>query len=208
MTLALTFWETVGANLITLALTVFLGLVISLVLTNPISAYWAIRQKRRESQLSATDQFYQLYGEFVGIWKHWQYTPKESGPELLQRACTAEGRVEAILVKLAAERALSKEEQYALGQFRQAYQTIREYIGTGRRITWSDDPSPAYDKFKKLSSCVAHMLAENEWADRRSFMHRLFSPVSPGRPPSVGQVEAALKEITSHKWDFEKWVDA
>lgn len=38
-----------------------------------LTVYWAIRQKRRELELSAVNEFYKLYGEFFAVWKLWSY---------------------------------------------------------------------------------------------------------------------------------------
>ena len=41
------------------------------------SLYWTIRQKKRESLLATTDQFYAAYGEFFAVWKLWGQTLSE-----------------------------------------------------------------------------------------------------------------------------------
>ncbi|MFY9698156.1 MAG: hypothetical protein WAK34_07490 [Rhodoplanes sp.] len=69
---------------------------------------WNIRQKQRENDLSTARDFHLLYGEFFAVWKLWNYFIKDvkaqslygaSRWELLKRACDAEGKLEATLVR-------------------------------------------------------------------------------------------------------------
>jgi len=64
-----------------------------------------IRQKRRELQLSATQQFYAAYGEFFAVWKLWNRLDRSSDSaigerqwELHKRAAAAEAVIEGTLV--------------------------------------------------------------------------------------------------------------
>ena len=66
---------------------------------------WNIRQKRRELQLSATQQFYAAYGEFFAVWKLWNRLDRSSDSaigerqwELHKRAAAAEAVIEGTLV--------------------------------------------------------------------------------------------------------------
>ena len=67
---------------------------------------WNIRQKRREAQLSTTQQFYSAYGEFFAVWKLWNRLGGDDSAredrrwELHKRAAAAEAAVEGTLVKL------------------------------------------------------------------------------------------------------------
>src|SRR6266849_7158940 len=102
-----------------------------------VSYFWDERRRRRESDLTALATFYRLYGDFFTTWKLWsahrRHGNKISAPDhlqwsLLERAETAEGGFESLLVKLASERKLSEDDKLLLGSFREAYQMLREQI--------------------------------------------------------------------------------
>jgi hypothetical protein len=67
--------------------------------TQRLTYRWAIRQRRQESLLGATSQFYLAYGEFVAAWKLWNRLDKsdpsfvERHWEILQKAASADDKV-------------------------------------------------------------------------------------------------------------------
>jgi hypothetical protein len=92
-----------------------------------ISMSWSLRQKRKENELATARDLHALYGEFFAIWKLWNYYIRYVGAELLpnmsrsgllDRTCSAEGRLESMLVRLACEGELGRSEVEVLGQFR------------------------------------------------------------------------------------------
>lgn len=180
-----------GIALLTLILGWFVG--------QRLTHQWAIRQKRRESELSAANEFYRLYGEFFAVWKIWNCSRDEgrrssslaaSRWDILNRAAAAEAGIEAILVKLASERVLSDLEINDLGRFRQAYQSLRETIRDDEPVKWSSSEHPEYATFKRLACRVANMLFSG---DQRE-------------PPTAEQAHEALRRITSNRWEGD-WVD-
>lgn len=103
---------------------------------------WNVRQKRREAQISATQQFYAAYGEFFAVWKLWNRLDRSSESrderqwELHKRAAAAEAVVAGTLVKLASELTLDDQQVAILGRFRQAFQQLRQSI-RGGRLFWT-----------------------------------------------------------------------
>jgi hypothetical protein len=196
----MTFDESVKLELIKISLSVGMALIVLALgwfIGNRLAVHWAIRQRRRELELAAANQFYQLYGEFFALWKLWNYFRYEHGNEplpettrwdLLARASAAEGGVEAILVKLASERQLGEEDIATLGRFRQAYQTLREAIRDLQPVDWWYQDHPEYAAFKRLATQVASMLCTS---DKQ-------------RAPTVAQASQALKRITSNEWE-NRW---
>lgn len=89
-------------------------------------------------------------GQPVNMVRH----PEHTYWDLLERATAAEGKVESILLQLAAERYLDAAIIETLGLFRQAYQQIREAIRDRRQIDWKRK-SPEYIAFKALSSEIS-----------------------------------------------------
>ncbi len=151
-------------------------------------------QKQRELQLEAAARFYDLYGEFFAVWKLWSATksgrvatenPHASRVELHRRACVAEGGVEAVLVRLAAEYPLGPAEVEMLGKFRQAYQSIREAIRADRELSWGASDHPEYAAFKRLACGVAALLSANP----------------PTGLPTAQASAAALSDITDNRWE-------
>jgi hypothetical protein len=156
-------------------------------------------QKQRELQLQAAARFYQLYGEFFGIWKIWtafksgkvpEGSPPNGRAELYRRACAAEGEMEAVLVRLVVEFRLDPPQVEALGKFRQGYQSLREAIRSDRDVGWHSASHPEYAAFKRLACSVASMLTRQAGPDM----------------PSAGEAAAALQEVTANKWE-EVWAN-
>jgi hypothetical protein len=163
-----------------------------------LTVYWATRQKRRELAITSANEFYRLYGEFFAVWKLWNYamnssrTPEKTQEDkwtLLQRAVAAEAGVEAMLVKLAAERALDPAEREATGRFRQGYQSLRQAIRDGKPIEWRHSENPQYLAFKGLACEVASLVANSER----------------GKLPSPQEASEALITITANRWEASWW---
>lgn len=177
------------SNIIVAVITLGLGWLVG----QRLAVYWAIRQKRRELELSALSEFYKLYGEFFAVWKLWAYcvdSPDElTFPEfarwsLLERACAAEGTLESIFVKMSSERELSSSDVEILGKFRQAYQQLREAIRDNKDLGWWSHDQLEYLSFKRLAYLTACIIVSDKSKDRMS---------------------EALTQITSNKWEDE-WV--
>lgn len=140
-----------------------------------VSHYWAIRQKRRELELTTLNDLYRLYGDFVATWKLWNHhcrkpehlaVDNENSWKLLERASSVESGMEAILVKIASERILTNEQIAYMGLIRQAFQSLREGIREGRQLDWSYSGHEEYVAFKSLSSQLAGMLLSDEQYER------------------------------------------
>ncbi len=159
-----------------------------------ITYYWNIQQKIREQDITISYDFHKLYGEFFAIWKLWSYSLDnvESAPEernrLLERACTAEGLVESMIVRLASVRHLSNDEVETLGKFRQAYQSLRQSIRDKKNLGWSSHKNPQYIAFKELSIQVSALIRYNTSLQKEEMTSRI----------------NAFKDITSNKWE-SKW---
>jgi hypothetical protein len=109
--------------------------------------------------------------------------------DLFQRACVAEGGMEALFVKLASERHLNEKEIEILGRFRQGYQTLRETIWGNEPIPWSESGHPEYLSFKHLACNISLLLSS-----KLSF-----------RLPNASNASAAFDRITSNEWE-DRWV--
>ncbi len=103
---------------------------------------------------------------------------------MLEKAEIAESGFEALLVKLASERVLSKAQGEMLGCFRESYQMLRESIERDRKLPWKATDStdstkhegfPQYRAFKALAEYIAHLLAVQP---KRDFLTRMTKPVA------------------------------
>ena len=180
---------TAGITLLTFFLTWIVG--------QRIATHWAIRQKRKELQLSAVNRFENIYGEFFSVWKLWDYywkTLKENSSSkktywnLLNRACAAEASVEALMVKLSSECILTNEDITSLGKFRQAFQSLRESISRNEKLEWSFSEHPEYLTFKLLSTYIVNLLAARDYFEIPDAKHSF----------------KTLREITHNKWEGKK----
>ena len=175
------------------AIITVLGLILTWLFGLKFTTQWNIRQKQRELDLSAAEQFRNLYGEFLTVWRLWDAARKDDSQkdrmrwELLTRACDAEGKVESLLMKLSIERYLTPKDIKDLGEFRQGYQLLREFIRDTH--SWgSSEFRNTYETFKYLSCQVGAMIFSN---DQR-------------RPPSPEAASKALDELML-SYDCRPW---
>lgn len=143
--------------LITLGLTWFVG--------QKLGSRWAVWQKKREIELASISEFYQMYGEFLAIWRTWKFASGWEAPEreamrrkLFERSAIANGKIEAIIAKVAIERVLNPAEISSLGLFRQAYQRLCDSLRDDQVSRWRYDDEE-YVVFKNLASdvgCILH----------------------------------------------------
>ncbi len=183
--------EAAKAGFATLAslLTVLLGWFVG----QRLSFAWNVRQKRRELQLAATQQFYAAYGEFFVVWKLWNRLDRDEPAfqerrwELHKRAAAAESIVEGLLVKLSSELCLTEDQICHLGCFRQAFQLLREVIREDQILPWTSSEQAEYKRFKELAVKMAGLLA-SDW---------------PKQGPNHEQAASQLLHITSNRWAAE-----
>ncbi len=158
-----------------------LGLIASLAVVgagwlvgNSISLKWSIRQKLKEHDLETARAFHALYGEFFCVWKLWNCYrrrdeharyPEETRWQLLDRAATAEGRLESTLVRLACQRRLSGEDRETLGRFRELYQKLRESIRENRDLDWRSPDRQEYVHFKRFATHISALILGPEVSD-------------------------------------------
>jgi hypothetical protein len=164
--------ESVVIPILTVALTLGGGWVV----TTRVTDRWEQVKKNREMDLSAAQEFQRLYGEFVAIWKTWNSltdghtpvtTPEHIGWGCLERAAAAEGQIEALLAKLAAERSLTEGEIDMLGGVRQAFKVVRRSIRRGEAIAWSSSGAEPYVAIKSLSAATSVLLSTTPTARNR-----------------------------------------
>lgn len=163
-----------------------------------VTARWAEWGKRRELELSLANTFYSHYGKFRAVWRLWNQSLKDLSNDpaalkkkretLFDRACRAEGGLEAVLLKVASERVLLKGDQEDLGNLRQAFQVLRERIGAGLPIAYGSSQDKDYLEFKRLATRLGTLLAS--------------PPAS--RTPSPQQACEAFQEITHNKYE-QRW---
>jgi hypothetical protein len=203
-------WNSLGAEFVKAGITAFFvaagGLLTAL--------FWSLLQKRRELQLTAANEFTKLYGEFFSVWKLWnefhrnfevdlhniegegEQSPSNGSEEnrefvrstyyeILKRAAAAEGQVEALLVRLATEQQLRKQDAEMLGRFRQGYQRLRKHIENRDALDWFSHVDIKYRTFKFLAC----------------YTSRLLAPRLTISPPTPYQAGESIAIITSNEWE-------
>lgn len=181
---------------------VFLGAAISLSLAwlvgNTLAARLEREKKFTERDVAALTAFQELYGEFFALWKEWGNSPKDSASvaRLLPGAAKVEGRYEALLVMLCADRVLSDDDRRALGALRQGLQQLREAIKKEENVDWWSPDDRHYRALKWLTAHAAVLLRPRAmgWAGQ-----------APSRPTAT-DAAGALLAVTSN--DFKgSWAD-
>jgi hypothetical protein len=191
--------------------TALLTLALAPIVANVISHEWQEARKQRDLDLQSLGELYALYGEFCTTWKlaHGINAIGDDRPEgpamLLERAASAEGRMEALVVRIAAERPLSGEQVERLGALRQVYQRARESLlprakerGAGVH-EWGSAGSPGYVALKALTVEVASILNEPRPLGR-SIIPRM-------RDHPSNEAGTALLRATSNRWEYPTWLE-
>jgi hypothetical protein len=153
-------WFEIHRAFVTAATSILTALIVlggGLFVGQKITAKWNIRIKQRELDLDAIRQVRSLYGEFLSTQRLWNYHCEhcqvkildDRGLKLFNRACMAEGQMEAILMKVASERKLTSEQLDTLGLYRQGYQQLRESIQKNGPLSWGSSEHPEYVAFKR-----------------------------------------------------------
>ena len=161
-----------------------------------LSFQWELRRKYRELDVESLQEFYRLYGEFFALLKLWdawkrrgqaEATDEAALQQILQRATDAEGRVEALLLKIASERHLDANQRDVLGAFRQGYQILRESMREDRAVEWNYANYEPYAAFKTLACVISNLLSSNR-------------PLR-SQPTSAESSIQAFAQITSHAYE-------
>lgn len=182
---------------------VLLGAALSLSLAwlvgNTLAARLEREKKFTERDVAALTAFQELYGEFFALWKEWGNSPKDSvsAARLLPGAAKVEGRYEALLVMLCADRVLSDDDRRALGALRQGLQQLREAIKKGENVDWWSPDDRHYRALKWLTAHAAVLLRPRAmgWAGQ-----------APSSRPTATDAAGALLAVTSN--DFKgSWAD-
>ncbi len=152
---------------------IFVTLGVGWVIGDRIAVHWAIRQKRKELQLTVASDFEEIYGKFYSIWKMWNYflahQMKTIGKiedlktyfDILDRACDTNGRVEVIILKLASEFVLNEEEINIISTFRKSFRILRRSIRDQKEIPWNSSKHPDYVEFKHAASTISNIITQN-----------------------------------------------
>lgn len=163
-------------------------LVVSWFVGLRISASWNLRQKRKELDLTTAHEFHKLYGEFFSVWKIWDdrcgIASESEYLDILTRACDTEGKLEAILVRIACSRGLDSSEISALGTYRQLFKKLRESISNRTPLPWRSSENRDYIAFKNLATEVEKIILKGK-----------------GNPETEAASQALL-HITSNEWEL------
>ena len=199
------FWGTVGATALSGIAVAIVAAFLAWLVTDRYAAARESTQARRERDLAAAADFYQLLGKFFAAWKAWEFhTRSDTHPvsdqrqsELISEAAAAEGAYEAFIVRVALEHDLSHDQRAALWCLRFALKQLRYAMREGKPLKWwrVNSPNPGhreYEAYKGLVSIIARILTE---PGKES--------IRPDRPDRA----VALKEITGSGEEFTNTPD-
>lgn len=182
-----------------LAVSALLTLTIAWLGGNTLAARLEREKKLTERDVAAQTEFQSIYGEFFSVWKQWANAPKnvDTATRLLPLAARVEGRYEALLVMVCADRMLTEQDKRVLGSLRQGFQQLRESMKRGTDLEWSSSKDRHYEALKVLTARVAVILRPRSmrWGGR--------GPARPGHAEAAG----ALLEVTSNEHETH-WAEA
>jgi hypothetical protein len=170
-----------------------------------ISRYYGERRARYERNLAAAEDLYRAYGQMFAAWKVWDfYARKPPSPrlspddprlgEVIELAAKAEAAYESLLVRIAVEQELNRDQRAALWCLREAIKELRYAIRDRKPLAWwraDIYPSEGYERyrtFKRLTTLIAAILVEQNSARTAS--------------PSTVQRVKTLESVTSDGAEF------
>jgi hypothetical protein len=161
---------------------------------------------RKDRDLATATALYQAHGDLFAAWKVWEFDSrggKHGQPlsdtrrsEIVGLAASAEGSCESLLIRIALEHDLNREEEAALWCLRMAFKELRYAIRDDRPLGWwrSDTHGAPqghheYQAFKTAMAAVAGILMKPRNHDRRSMgAQRTGSDPVRSRTESLGRV--------------------
>lgn len=167
--------------------------------TNRVAHGYEQRRKQREFDRETMQELASLYGTIFATWKAWDTSsrfpkvePAEGAAwELLREAAKAEGRVEAMLVRLAADRPLRDPEDIkTLAGLRQSFKIVRKAIRDNKPLDWRSSRDREYAALKAYAVSTA----------------ALVSTERSGPPPSAATARVVFQKITSNEYE-PTWTD-
>ena len=161
---------------------------------------------RKERDLAAATSLYQAHGDLFAAWKVWEFHSRGRGDgqpltatrrsEIVELAASAEGGCESLLIRVALEHDLNRDEEAALWCLRMAFKELRYAIRDDRPLDWwrSDTHGAShghheYRAFKTAMAAVAGILTNPRTHEQRSIgSGRGGSDAVHSRSESLGRV--------------------
>lgn len=136
------------------------------VISTRITDRWDRKKADRDRDLATMTELSSIYGQFFSLLKVWDsahdhkasWQADDTGRALLRDAADAEGRLEALIVKVAAERRLTDEAMDSFAELRQAFKSLRQAIRAGQEVWWWRASEQQYTTFKVAATRIAHLL--------------------------------------------------
>ena len=179
-------WSTFLPQVVSGAIVAMFVATLALLVTDRYASRREEAQARRDRGLAAAADFYRTVGEFFAVWKAWEFhtaarrswdrvpaTPQRR-EQLLDRAASAEGNYESLVVRIALEHDLDSGDAAALWSLRFAFKQLRRAVRADRELKWRRDRDPKnhgvreYEAFKILVAIVANLLVESNPRGKRT----------------------------------------
>jgi hypothetical protein len=152
------------------------------------------RRKQRDFDLETMQELASLYGQIFGVWKAWDTRCRFPAVDaadhaawtLLSKAVDAEGRLEALLLRIAADRPLRDPDDIRiLAGLRQSFKILRKAIRAGKPLGWRSSIDRQYAALKAYAASTTALVS----AERT------------GPAPDVDTARAVFQKITSNEYE-------
>lgn len=140
----------------------------AVLITNRVAHRYEQQRKQREFDQETMQELTSLYGTIFATWKAWDTRcrfpevepPKDTAWKLLCEASAAEGRLEAMLVRLAADRPLRDPEDIrTLAGLRQSFKIVRKAIRENEPLGWRSSRDRQYAALKAYAASTAALVS-------------------------------------------------
>jgi hypothetical protein len=162
--------------------------------TGRVSDRYEQGRRQREFDRETTQELASLYGQIFAVWRAWDVRcrfPTVDAADhadwtLLTQAVDAEGRLEALLIRIAADRPLrDPDDLRTLAGLRQSFKIVRKAIREDKPLGWRRSIDREYAALKAYAASTAALLS----ADRT------------GPAPDAATARAVFQKIASEEYE-------
>jgi hypothetical protein len=212
------FWDEFGAQALAGLVLAIVAVIAAKFFTDRYAAAREAEQARRERDLAAAADLYQVLGKFFAAWKVWDYHSRRPGlraslerhSELVAEAAVAEGGCESFIMRMVLEHDLSKTQKEALWCLRFALKELRRAIRDDKPLNWwrsdthHDDDEDGYREYQAFKGLVPIVVRILTVPSKRSTRRRWWNirRARQTTQPSEDDRATALKAVTGNGEEF------
>jgi hypothetical protein len=187
--------------------------------TNRVAHSLEQRRKQREFDRETMQELASLYGKIFATWKAWDtycrfpvpQPAEETAWKLLSDAADAEGRLEAMLVRLAADRPLRDPEDIrTLAGLRQSFKIVRKAIRENKPLGWRSSRDRQYAALKAYAASTAALVSTERigptLSERASYRRAVGADRCAGFCMSLARGRPAADTSTAQRSREPRWL--